>query len=118
MNINIIKKIFKSKKKQKTLRQYSKILVTTLTIISVIWITWSYILATIGVIRYGNYDVLESLSSQVCITILGVSIGYFAKAFLETYSEKKQELENAKFESDQNIILGNQDINNTDEGDV
>ena len=54
----------------------------------------------------------------MCITILGVSIGYFAKAFLETYSEKKQELENAKFESDQNIILGNQDINNTDEGDV
>lgn len=63
----------------------------------------------------------------MCITILGVSIGYFAKAFLETYSEKKQELENAKFESEQNqftqeepLIINNQSIvdsNNKDECD-
>ena len=76
-------------KDKKKLRQYTKCLVTALTIMACIWITVSYIYAGIGLFLYGNPEVLIELSKQVCVTILGVTISYCIKAYMESYSEAK-----------------------------
>jgi len=76
-------------KDKKKLRQYTKVLVTALTIMACIWITISYIYAGIGLFLYGNPEVLIELSKQVCVTILGVTISYCTKAFFESYAEAK-----------------------------
>lgn len=81
-----------SKTEKKKLRQYTKILVTTLTIAGIVWITWSYVLATIALMKYQNFSSLESISTKVCETILGIVIVYGFKSFLETFSEKKNEI--------------------------
>lgn len=45
-----------------------------------------------ALMAYATTDLLSDLSEQVCITLLGMSLGYFCKAYLETYSQKKHEL--------------------------
>ena len=65
-----------------------------------IWITWSYILATISLIKLFDSQPLEELSKQIILTILGCCIGYFCKSFFETYSEKKNDLEYYKFDNE------------------
>jgi len=87
------------KRKPKTFRQYTKTFVTAITIISVIWISISYLMGIYALMAYGTTDLLSDLSKQVCVTILGVSLGYFLKSYFETYSEKKQDLAKEKFEA-------------------
>ena len=79
-------------KDKKKLRQFTKVLVTVLTAMSCLWITYSYVLATIALFTYQNTEVLESLSSQVVISIIGVTASYCLKSFFETWAEKKNEL--------------------------
>lgn len=75
---------------RKKLYQYSKRITNIITAFSLIWITWSYVLCTIIIIRYGNsQSTLESLSTAVCQTILAVLCVYFAKALIETALEEK-----------------------------
>jgi hypothetical protein len=81
------------------LKQYTKSLVTGLTIMACIWISTSYIYAGACLFLYGNTEYLSELSQQVCITILGVVISYAIKSYMETFSERKQDLEDKKFES-------------------
>ena len=78
--------------------QFSKILISIILIMCGIWITWSYILATISLFRNGDSSLLEELSKQITLTILGSIIGYFAKSFCENYSKNKNELELTKLE--------------------
>lgn len=85
-------------KDKKKLRQYTKRLVTALTIMACIWITISYIYAGIGLFLFGNAEVLIELSKQVCVTILGVTISYCIKAYMESYSEAKHLEDMAKIE--------------------
>ena len=121
--MNIIKKLFKKKKKnikrqtssldtkfvdekdRKQLRQFSKKLIIVIMILCGFWITWSYVLATLSLVRFSDCQPLEELSKQIIITVLGCSLGYFCKSFFETYSEKKNDLEYYKFdnETDNNI---------------
>ena len=89
-----------SPKGKKKVQQYTKILVSGLSIAAVIWITYSYVLATIALFTYQNANPLSDLSQQVCITILGVVISYCLKAFFETYAQAKHELEVDKFNSE------------------
>ena len=42
-------------------------------------------------IVYGNTEVGENLSIQVCVTILGTILGYCIKSYFETNAEKKNE---------------------------
>lgn len=81
-----------NEKEKKTLRQTTKLLIWTLVISAIIWITWSYILSTISLLMYANAEPLSDLSSVVCNVILGTSIGYMCKSFVETFAQKTSEM--------------------------
>ena len=68
-----------------------------------IWITWSYVLATIG-----KDSIAESLSQTVANVIIATVITYMLKAFFETYSEKHNELKR------QELTHDSDDINETE----
>lgn len=59
-----------------------------------IWVTWSYILATLG-----KTDIAESLSQTVAQVIIATVLGYLLKAFFETYSQKKNEMKEKEIKS-------------------
>lgn len=82
-----------SDKNKKKVRQYSKILMTIIVILGGCWITFSYYLAWYALKTYQNTETLESLSKQVCLTLLGTALGYFCKSYFESYSESKHELD-------------------------
>ena len=86
-------------KDKKKVRQYTKSLVTALTIMACVWISSSYILATIALVMYGNAEPLSSLSEKVCEVIIGVVIAYAFKSYLESYSSAKHDLDVMKLET-------------------
>ena len=67
--------------KQNKFVQYTKRFVTGVTVCAVLWITWSYVLATIEFFGTGMTNTLESLSTNVCNVILGTALGYMIKSF-------------------------------------
>lgn len=71
----------------KYIKTFTKIWVNRLLWFGCIWITWSYILATLG-----KTDIAEALSQTVAQVIIATTLGYLLKAFFETYSQKKNEL--------------------------
>lgn len=85
-------------KDKKKLRQFTKILVTGLTIMACVWITISYIYAGVALFLYGIVDPLMDLSKQVCVTVIGVTISYCLKAFFESFAEAKHIEDMAKIE--------------------
>ena len=73
---------------------YTKIMVTIYSIAIIVWITWSYILATLG------YNMIaEQLSIQVVIIGVAAILGYLLKSFFETKEEEKIKLEREKINS-------------------
>lgn len=98
---------------KKKVRQYTKTFVTAITVVSIIWISISYIMGIYALMVYASTDLLSDLSEQICITLLGMSLGYFCKAFLETYSQKKNELEEREFMS--RITFADISSDNTDD---
>lgn len=106
LDVDLLKGNIKNTKK---LRQYTKSLVTVLTTFACIWITLSYILSAYALIKYQISQPLSDLSQQVCITILGVVISYCLKAFIETYCEKKNEIELNNENNNQIINNSNDD---------
>ena len=93
-----IKRIFEPKTEKVKIRQYTKTLVTALTVMACIWISTSYVYAGACLFMYGSTEYLSELSQQVCITILGTVIVYAFKSFFETFSERKQDLEDKMFD--------------------
>lgn len=106
LDVDLLKGNIKNTKK---LRQYTKSLVTVLTAFACMWITLSYILSAYALIKYQISQPLSDLSQQVCITILGVVISYCLKAFIETYCEKKNEIELNNENNNQIINNSNDD---------
>jgi hypothetical protein len=106
LDVDLLKGNIKNTKK---LRQYTKSLVTVLTTFACMWITLSYILSAYALIKYQISQPLSDLSQQVCITILGVVISYCLKAFIETYCEKKNEIELNNENNNQIINSSNDD---------
>lgn len=94
------------KRKTQTFKQYTKSFVTAITVCAIAWITWSYVLATIQLFKTGMTDTLESLSNNVCTVILGASLGYMVKSFVETYFERKSNLAEQKYNDMMNMIKG------------
>lgn len=92
------------KRKTQTFKQYTKSFVTTITICAIVWITWSYVLATIQFFTSGMTQTLESLSTNVCTVIIGTALGYMIKSFIETYCEKKNELDALRHEDAVNML--------------
>ena len=96
-------------KESKKFYQYTKRFVSWVTFFAIIWITWSYVLATLQFLSTGMTDMLESLSSNVCTVIMGTALGYMAKSFVETYFERKSNLAEQKYNDMMNVI-NNADI--------
>ena len=77
---------------KKKLRQTTKTFMWTLVVASLVWISWSYVLATISLILLQNPEPLSELSKEVCTVVLGSIIGYMCKSFVETFAQKTSEL--------------------------
>lgn len=91
LDVDLIDKNISEKNKKKV-RQFTKTIIITYTITSIIWITWSYLLATYAMIVLLNVEPMSSLSEKVCDVISGYIIVYCLKAFFETFAEKGIEL--------------------------
>lgn len=88
---------------KKTVRQYTKSLVTALSIMACIWISMSYLLSTVALVMYGNAEPLSSLSEKVCEVIIGVVIAYACKSFFESFAAAKHDLNVMKLTHDESI---------------
>jgi len=93
----------KRKSEKAKMRTYTKFMVTVILIVSIIWVSFSYVLAAISVIRDGNMDTLESLSREVIIALIGTILGYLLKSFFETKEEGKQKIKQKELEYQNNI---------------
>lgn len=94
-------KKLKLKHKHKISRQtFTKRLVLTIIIFAEIDVQLTYVLAFL------NREIAETLGVAIVTEILGVSIGYFAKAYLETKAERHQNLEQQKF----NAFINSEDM--------
>ena len=74
------------------MKTFTKTIIITYTVTSIVWITWSYMLATYAMIILSNIEPMSSLSEKVCDVIIGYIIVYCLKAFFETFAEKGMEL--------------------------
>ena len=81
-----------SEELMKKVRQFTKVIITTFTIASILWITWSYFLATYAMIVLANVEPMSSLSEKVCDVISKYILVYCLKAFFETFAEKGMKL--------------------------
>lgn len=92
-----IKKKYEEKLKEKTLKKnfkdqiksiqidtFTKALVALITITAVIDLQLSYVLAFLDKIQ-----IAESLSTQICTTIVGVAFVYMIRAYFDTRAEHK-----------------------------
>ncbi len=75
-------------------------------ICAIIWVTWSYVLATLSLILYGNGEPLSDLSQQVCIAIIATILAYCGKSYWENKDIAKNNLEYFKIN---NTIIGDDD---------
>lgn len=104
-----------SKSDKKKVRQYTKKLITALTIFACIWISWSYILASIALCLYGNPEPLSTLSEKVCEVIIGTVIAYCLKAFFESFAEKGMEIIDGHWNNHNNRSESVEKTTNNDE---
>ena len=71
---------------KKWLTTFTKRAVAVILVVSLIDLQWSYVLAFLG-----REEIAETLSSEIATTVIGVMLGYFAKALFETFFEKREE---------------------------
>jgi len=83
----------KEKKKPSLFETFTKLWVSVLLIVGVVDLQLSYVLAFLG------YDqIAETLSVAVVTEIIGVTVAYIIRAFFDTRTEKKQELEEKRLD--------------------
>lgn len=71
---------------KKWLTTFTKRAVAVILVVSLIDLQLSYVLAFLG-----REEIAETLSSEIATTVIGVMLGYFAKALFETFFEKREE---------------------------
>lgn len=101
--------ILSFKKNDKQIQSFTKKWVSRILWFGCIWITWSYVLASLD-----KMSIAETLSETVARVVIATVLGYLCKAFFETYSEKRNELKEKELELDQTINESHED----DYGDV
>ena len=73
---------------------FTKSMMIVYSIAIIVWITWSYVLASLG------FDMIaQELSIQVVIIGVAAILGYLLKSFFETKEEEKIKLEREKINS-------------------
>lgn len=85
---------------------FTKLLMLIYSLSILVWITWSYVLAS-----FGKPIIAEDLSSQVVIIGVAAILGYLCKAFFETREEEKIKLEREKLQSLSNNSTSNKEDN-------
>jgi len=76
-------------KRSENKRTYSKRMVKAIMMVALVDLQLSYILAFMG-----REQIAETLSGDICHTIIGVCLGYFLKSYFETKQEEKMRIEN------------------------
>lgn len=104
------KPINTSKKLNTKKATFTKRLVVFILYISIVWVTWSYILATIALIKNGDPNPLTDVSIEVIRTLLLTILGYLCKSFFETKEEEKTRINEKKLDY-MNSINNNIDEN-------
>jgi len=99
-----------NEKEKKSLRQTTKLVIWTLLIFAIIWISWSYVLSTIALMNFGNAEPLSELSQEVCRVIIGTTLGYMAKSFVETFAQKTSEMIERRWNSDYSNKTNSSDV--------
>lgn len=75
-------------KRSENKRTYSKRMVKAIMYVALIDLQFSYFLAFLG-----REQIAETLSSDICTTIIAIGLGYFLKSFFETREEEKMKQE-------------------------
>ena len=87
------------KKKSKLFETFTKLWVSIVLICAVIDLQFSYILAFLG-----KDNIAETLSVAVVTEVIGVLAVYMVRAYFDTKSEKKMELDAAKLELQKQML--------------
>ena len=86
-------------KKIDTFLTFTKKLIILVLGISIVWVTWSYILATISLIRDHNSNTISEVSTEVVRVLIAAILGYLCKAYFETKQEEIIRLKEKKMDS-------------------
>ena len=92
------------KKKSKLFETFTKLWVSIVLICAVIDLQFSYILAFLG-----KDNIAETLSVAVVTEVIGVLAVYMVRAYFDTKSEKKMELDAAELELQKQILESSDD---------
>ena len=87
------------KKKSKLFETFTKLWVSIVLICAVIDLQFSYILAFLG-----KDNIAETLSVAVVTEVIGVLAVYMVRAYFDTKSEKKMELDAAELELQKQML--------------
>ena len=87
------------KKKSKLFETFTKLWVSIVLICAVIDLQFSYILAFLG-----KDNIAETLSVAVVTEVIGVLVVYMVRAYFDTKSEKKMELDAAELELQKQML--------------
>jgi hypothetical protein len=68
-------------------KTYSKRMVKSIMTVALIDLQLTYVLAFLG-----KEQIAETLSSDICHTIIGIGLGYFMKSYFETKKEEEMKL--------------------------
>lgn len=71
-------------KRSETKRTFSKRMVKHIMLVALLDLQLTYLLAFLG-----KEQIAETLSGDICHTIIGIGLGYFLKSFFETREEEK-----------------------------
>lgn len=77
---------------------FTKILMIAYSTAFMLWITWSYILATME-----KNDIAEDLSANVVTVGVAAVIGYLMKSYFETHSEEYNKLKREQWKHEVEI---------------
>ena len=92
---------FKSLLSSLKFETYTKRLVGIIVFVGLVDLQLTYVLAFMDKIQ-----IAESLSNQVCVTIVGTALVYMIKAYLETKAEKRDEMIKAGYIADKKQSTG------------
>lgn len=88
---------------------YTKRLVGIITLVGLVDLQLTYVLAFLGKVQ-----IAESLSNQICVTLLGTVLVYSIKSYFETKAEKRDEMIKAGcIINDKASVVSNDVIKNT-----
>lgn len=71
---------------------FTKRLIILILYLSIIWVSWSYVLATIALFKYGDTNALTDVSTEVIRVLMASILGYLLKAYFETREQERQRI--------------------------